>query len=90
MDDMMTFLLGNGYPQGMDRTKRRQYRLQSIPYAIVDGILFRRNFNGALLRCIDAIQAERMIKELHEGPDGGHFSTRTSAMRIMRASYYWP
>ena len=27
MDDMMNFLLGNGYPQGLDRTKRRQYRL---------------------------------------------------------------
>ena len=38
MDDMMTFLLGNGYPQGSDRTKMRQYRLQSIPYAIVDDI----------------------------------------------------
>ena len=43
MDDMMTFLLGNGCPQGLDRTKRRKYRLHSIPYAIVDGILFRRD-----------------------------------------------
>lgn len=23
IDDMMTFLLGNGYPQGLDREKRR-------------------------------------------------------------------
>ena len=23
IDDMMTFLLGNGYPQGLDRAKRR-------------------------------------------------------------------
>ena len=62
MDDMKNFLLGNGYPQGLDRTKRRQYRLQSIPYVIVDGILFRKYFNGALLRCINIDQAERMIK----------------------------
>lgn len=27
MDDMRNFLLGNGYPQGLDRTERRQYRL---------------------------------------------------------------
>ena len=53
MDDMMNFLSGNGYPQGLDRTKRRQYRLQSIPYVIVDGVLFRKDFNGALLRCLD-------------------------------------
>ena len=31
-----------------------------------------------------------MIKEFHDGPDGGHFSTRTNAMKIMRAAYYWP
>ena len=31
-----------------------------------------------------------MIKELHDGPDGGHFSARTTAMKIMRAGYYWP
>ena len=88
MDDMKNFLLGNGYPQGLDRTKRRQYRLQSIPYVIVDGILFRKDFNGALLRCIDIDQVERMIKELHDGPNGGHFSARTTAMKIMRVGYY--
>ena len=31
-----------------------------------------------------------MIKELHDGPDGGHFSARTTAMKIMRVGYYWP
>lgn len=86
---MKSFLLGNRYPQGLDRAKRRQYRLQSIPYVIVDGILFRKDFNGALLRCIDQDHAERMVKELHDGPDGGHFSARTTAMKIIRAGYYW-
>ena len=90
IDDMKCFLAGNGYPQGLDRTKRRQYRLQSIPYVVVDGLLFRKYFNGTLLRCIEEDQAERMIKELHDGPDGGHFLARTTAMKIMRAGYYWP
>ena len=58
MDDMKDFLLGNGYPQGLDRAKRRKFILQSIPYAIGDGALFRRDFNGALLRCIDIDQAK--------------------------------
>ena len=90
MDDMKNFLLVNGYPQGLDRAKRRQYRLQSIHYVIVDGILFRKDFNGALLRCIDIDQAKRMIKELHDGPDGGHFLARKIAVKIMRVGYYWP
>ena len=49
-----------------------------------------KDFNGALLRCIDKEQAERMIKELHDGPNGGHFLARKTAMKIMRDGYYWP
>ena len=29
IDDMKNFLLGNGYPQGLDRDKRRKFRLLS-------------------------------------------------------------
>ena len=84
----MTFLSGNGYPQGLDRTKRRQYRQQSIPYAIVDGILFRRDVNESLLRCIYIDQDERMTTELHDGLDGGHLLARETTMKIIRGGYY--
>jgi hypothetical protein len=90
MNDMITFLSGGGYPQGMDKTKRRQFRLQSIPYALVDHVLFRKDLNGVLLRCINSDQVNRMLEEFHDGPNGGHFTARTIAMKIMRAGYYWP
>ena len=51
---------------------------------------FRKYFNGTLLRCMNAGQVERIVKQLHDGPDGGHFSARTTAMKIMRVVYYWP
>ena len=82
-------MLGGGYPEGLERTKRRKFRLQSIPYALVDGILFRKDLNGALLRCIKPDQVDRMMTEFHDDPDGAHFSTRTIVMKIMRSSYYW-
>lgn len=83
MDNMKAFLVGNGYPQGIDKTKRRQFRLQSINYVIIDGVLFRKDFNGALLRCVNIDQVERIGKELHGGPEGGHVSARTTALKIM-------
>ena len=45
IDDMKSLLAKNGYPQGLYRAKRIYFRLQSIPYAIVGGILLRRDFN---------------------------------------------
>ena len=78
INDMKASLAKNGYPQGLDKAKRRQSRLQSIPYVIIDGVIFWKDFNGASLRCIDVDQVDRMIKELHDGLDGGHFSARTT------------
>ena len=53
MDDMEAFLVGNGYPQGLDKAKRRNFKMLSIPYTIIDGVLFIKYFNGTLLRCMD-------------------------------------
>ena len=64
--------------------------MQSIPFILVGDILFRRDLNVALLRCINPDQTDRMIKRFHDDPDGGHFSTRTTIIKIMRAGYYWP
>ena len=30
------------------------------------------------------------MKELHDGPVGGHFAGDTTAHKILRAGYYWP
>ena len=30
------------------------------------------------------------MKELHDGPAGGHFVGNTTAHKILRANYYWP
>ena len=84
---MKTFLARNGYPQGLDEVKRRQFRLKSISYAIIKKFLCRKDFNGALLRCIDTDQVERIVKELRDGLDGGHFSVRATGMKIMRDGY---
>lgn len=86
---MTTFLIERIYPQGLDRAKKRQFRLQSIPYVLVDEILFRKDSDGFLLRCIQTDQISRLLKEFHDGPAGGHFSARITVMKIMRVGYYW-
>lgn len=56
------------YPKCLDRSKRRYFRLQAIPYALIDGVLFKRDFNNVLLRCIEPNQIERVLQEFQEGP----------------------
>ena len=65
-------------------------RLKSASYQIIDGILFRKNYDGVLLRFLEKEDAKKVITELHDGPTGGHFSEDTTAHKILRARYYWP
>ncbi|KAH9295245.1 hypothetical protein KI387_038833, partial [Taxus chinensis] len=52
LSKMKAFLLSGTYPVDMDRTQRQNFHLQSIPYVLVDNVLFRRDLNGVLLWCI--------------------------------------
>jgi hypothetical protein len=58
-------------------------------YVLIADILFRRNFDGILLRCVNENQAPTLIKEFHEGICGGHFSPTTTAHKIIRVGFYW-
>jgi hypothetical protein len=42
------------------------------------------------LRCLKREDADKVLKELHNGPTRGHFAGNTTAHKILRASFYWP
>ena len=65
-------------------------RLKSVVYHIIDGILFRKNYDGVLLRCLEKEDAKKVITELHDGLAGGHFFGDTTAHKILKAGYYCP
>ena len=77
-------------PNYLEPKKKRALRLKSAPYLLINYVLFRRNLDGVLLRCLDKDETEVVLEELHFGPAGGHFGEETTAHKILRASYYWP
>lgn len=56
----------------------------------MDGLLFRKDFNGVFLRCVDSDQTDRILEKFHNGLAGGHFAPWTATLKIMRARYFWP
>jgi hypothetical protein len=65
-------------------------RLKSAQYQLVHGILFRRNYDGVLLRCLEKQDVDKVLKELHDGPARGNFAGETTTHKILRVGYYWP
>ena len=77
-------------PKHWNSKQQRALCLKSASYQIIDGVLFRKNYDGVFLRCLEQEDAKKVIIELHDGPAGGHFSEDTTAHKILRAGYYWP
>ena len=47
--------------------------MKSTLYQIIDGVLFRKNYDGVFLRCLEHEDANKVVVELHDGPARGHF-----------------
>lgn len=60
-------------PEDFDARKRRALQLNSTRYQVISSILFRRNFDNVLLRCLEKEEALNVLSSLHKGPTGGHF-----------------
>ena len=74
----------------MDARKKRTLRLKSAQYQLIDGVLFRQNYDQVLLRCSEKDGAEHILTELNDGLTGGHFSRETTTHKVLRLGCYWP
>ena len=88
--DLIHYLQEGYLTEHWNPKQRRALHLKSALYHIIDGVLFRKNYDGVFLRCLKHEDAKRVVAELHDGPAGGHFSGDTTTHKILRARYYWP
>jgi hypothetical protein len=89
-DDIRHCLQHGSTPRHLDPAKRRDLRLNSSSFHLVSGLLFRQNFDGVLMRCLEKDEAEKFLLELHAGEVGGHFGGDTTVHKVLRVGYYWP
>ena len=59
-------------------------------YCILQGRLYKKGFSLPLLRCVTAYEATKIIEEIHEGICGNHIGRKASALKALRAGFYWP
>ncbi|XP_055821987.1 uncharacterized protein LOC129890460 [Solanum dulcamara] len=51
--------------------------------------LYRRNLDMGLFRCVNAIEAMKVLEQIHVGVCGTHMNGLTLAKEILRADYFW-
>ena len=88
--DIVFYLRSGQFLVTMNPKKRRTLKMKSSQYVLIVDILFRRNYDCILLRCVDERKAQELMKECHEGICGGSFAPIAITHKIIRVGFYWP
>src|SRR4051812_8053082 len=87
--DIKHFLQTQEYPLGAsNKDKKTLRRLVGIFFINVD-VLYKRNYDIVLLRCVDRQEVDMLMPEIHEGSFGAHANGHSMAKKMLRAGYYW-
>ncbi|GJV17205.1 reverse transcriptase domain-containing protein [Tanacetum coccineum] len=73
-----------------EKRKARAIRRKSSRYTVANGILYKKSFLGPWLRCVGPLQANYVLREIHEGSCSMHAGPRSVVAKALRSGYYWP
>ena len=74
----------------MTKDEKRKLLLRALPYTLVEGVLYKKGHDLVLRRVLDPVQADTVMREMHDGCAGGHFSQDITSRKILDAGYWWP
>ncbi|GJV26736.1 reverse transcriptase domain-containing protein [Tanacetum coccineum] len=70
-----------------DRKKASTLRIKARHYKLLEGVLYKRSFLKPWLRCVGPLQADYVIREIHEGSCSMHAGPRSPLTPITAP---WP
>ncbi|KAM1112717.1 hypothetical protein ACFX13_046395 [Malus domestica] len=73
-----------------DPKHRSEVRRRAHRFLYYKGTLYRRSFEGVLLRCLGEEEANQAMEEAHSGICGAHQSGPKLHFQLKRMGYYWP
>ncbi|GJS70030.1 reverse transcriptase domain-containing protein [Tanacetum coccineum] len=88
MTPIHDYITGGILPAEADRARAVKHKAQ--PYSVVNGILYKKSFLGPWLRCVGPLQANYVLREIHEGSYSMHADTRSVVSKALQIGYYWP
>ena len=60
--DLIHYLQQGYFLEHWSSKQRREIRLKTTSYQVIDGVLFRKNYDGFLLRCLEHEDAAKVVK----------------------------
>ncbi|GKD17145.1 reverse transcriptase domain-containing protein [Tanacetum coccineum] len=73
-----------------EKEKVRAVRRKSRRYAVINKDLYKKSYLGPWLWCVGTLQANYVLREIHEGSCSMHAETRSVVAKAIQTGYYWP
>ncbi|GJS44523.1 hypothetical protein Tco_0569566 [Tanacetum coccineum] len=70
--------------------KARAIKIKARQYTMINRVLYRKSFLEPWLRYVSPIQAEYIVKEIHEGSCSMQSGPRSLVAKAIRSGYYGP
>ncbi|XP_065860901.1 uncharacterized protein [Euphorbia lathyris] len=86
--DIKNYIQEQIYPQGATSNDKRAIRL-ATSFFLSGDILYKRNHDTTLIRCVCYPYNQKLVEEVHEGFCRTHLGGHTLARKILRMGYYW-
>nr|GFA52086.1 reverse transcriptase domain-containing protein [Tanacetum cinerariifolium] len=88
MTELVNYLKEGILPR--DEKEARKLRLKARQYELMEGVLYKRSFLTPWLRCVGPLQAEYVMRKIHEGSCSMHAGPRSVVAKAIRLGYFWP
>nr|GEX85359.1 reverse transcriptase domain-containing protein [Tanacetum cinerariifolium] len=73
-----------------EKRKARAIRHKASGYVVTNGVLYKKFFLRPWLRCVRPLQANYVLREIHDGSCSMHAGPRSVMAKALRSGYYWP
>ncbi|KAG9458279.1 hypothetical protein H6P81_002787 [Aristolochia fimbriata] len=87
-EPVINFLRHSTLP--VDLRERVQICRTAPRYVFISDVLYRRSYEGLLLRCLSKEEGLQVLKETHGGICDAHQAGPKLHLQVKRLGYYWP
>ncbi|XP_073121274.1 uncharacterized protein [Henckelia pumila] len=88
MAPVVKYLTHGDLPE--DKGQARVTQRQVARFAILGGRLYRRSYQGPLLKFLGEGETEYVLRKVHEGCCGNHGGSMSLVRRVLLFGYWWP
>ncbi|XP_069144604.1 uncharacterized protein [Solanum lycopersicum] len=87
--DIKKYLEFENYLEDATSNQKKSIRRMTLNFFLSGEIRYRRTPDLGLLKCIDVVEAAKLIEQIHVGVCGTNINGLTLTKKILRAGYIW-